>query len=214
MTATADATDSIDVLALVQAVEGLQETVERQAERIDELKNELTEYKDFAGSEFADVRGRISDAEDRQVETRSEDVTSGIEDDKTGQQNTQTPLEQICALPEHIADRELTVNQKRARFIATDVCDYAEKAPAGLVIDSRAIKRSHSTAKEGTCPHTQTGARVMNFLDDLEKVDAELKKRRGKKLVIVDPKAADCYHSCCDFRRTRTETYGSGPEST
>ena len=45
----------------------------------------------------------------------------------------------------------------------------------------------------------------MNFLDDLGKVDAELKKRRGKKLVIVDPKAADCYHSCCDFRRTWTE---------
>jgi hypothetical protein len=120
-----------------------------------------------------------------------------IEDDKTGQQNTQTLLERICALPEHIADRELTANQERERFIATDVWDYTEKAPAGLVIDSRAIKRV-ITAKEGTCPHTQIVARVMNFLDDLGKVDIDLKKCRGKKLVVVDPKAADCYHSCCD----------------
>lgn len=64
-----------------------------------------------------------------------------METDKTESHDTETPLERICALPEHIADRELTANQERARFIARDVRDYTEKAPAGLVIDSRANKR-------------------------------------------------------------------------
>jgi hypothetical protein len=98
---------------------------------------------------------------------------------------------------EHVADRELTTNQKRARFIARD---YAEKAPAGLVIDSRAIKRV-ITASEGKRPHTQTVARVMDFLDEFGKEDIQQKKRRGKKFVVVDPEAATRYathHDRCD----------------
>jgi hypothetical protein len=126
---------------------------------------------------------------------------------KNRSQNTETPLERICAIPEHVADRELTANQERARFIARDVRDYAESAPAGLVIDSRAIKRV-LTAVEGKRPHTQTVARVMDFLDDLGKEGVQQKKRRGKKLVVVDPEAADRYadaahHDRCDR--------GSGP---
>jgi hypothetical protein len=68
-------------------------------------------------------------------------ATSGVDTDKDPSQNSETPLERICTLPEHVADRELTTNQERVRFIARDIQDYAEKAPAGLVIDSRAIKR-------------------------------------------------------------------------
>jgi hypothetical protein len=118
----------------------------------------------------------------------------------TPSQNAKTPLERICALLGHVADQELTVNQERARFIARDVRDYAENAPAGLVIDSRAIKRV-ITAAEGKRPHTQTVARVMDFLEDLGKQDVHQKKRRGKKFVVVDPEAATRYtahHDCCD----------------
>ena len=39
--------------------------VEQKDERIDELEAQLTEYKRFAGSEFADVRGRITDVEEQ-----------------------------------------------------------------------------------------------------------------------------------------------------
>lgn len=62
--------------------------------------------------------------------------------DPTSSRTSKTPLERICALPEHIVDRELTANQERARFIGRDDRDYAEKAPAGLVIDSQTIKKS------------------------------------------------------------------------
>lgn len=61
--------------------------------------------------------------------------------------DVKTPLERICGLPEHIADRELTTNQERARFIARDVRDYTEKAPAGLVLNSRTITKVITASK-------------------------------------------------------------------
>ncbi len=199
MTATADATDNSTVDQLIQTVEDLQETVEQQAERIDKLETKLAEHKDHTGREFADVRARITETENRQTDIDSEDATPGVDEEKTESQNPQTPLERICSLPEHIADRELTANQERARFIAKDVRDYAEKAPAGLVVDSRTIKKVIAAA-EGKRPHTQTVARVMEFLADLGQEYVELIKRRGKKLIVVDPEVADrlAHHTCCD----------------
>ena len=38
----------------------------------------------------------------------------------------------------------------------------------------------------------------MNFLEKLGKDDVEQTKRHGKKLVVVDPEAADRYHDRCD----------------
>ena len=183
---------------LTERVDELEAAIEQKDERIDELEAQLTEYKRFAGSEFADVRGRITDVEE-QVQTleSSPDTTTSEEVNEMSSQTAETPLERICALPEQIADRELTTNQDRARFIARDVRDYAEKAPAGLVIDSQTITKV-LTAAEGTKPHTQTVARVMNFLEKLGKDEVEQTKRRGKKLIVVDPEAADRYHDRCD----------------
>ena len=77
MTATADATDSSTAEQLIQAVEGLQETVEQQADRIDQLETELAERKDHTGREFAEVRARITETENRQTEVDSKDATPG-----------------------------------------------------------------------------------------------------------------------------------------
>ena len=182
---------------LTERVDELEAELERKDERIDELEDELAAYKDFAGSEFADVRGRITDVEEQAqaAQVPSDEPTDA--DDPTHSQPSETPLERICSLPEHVADRELTANQERARFIARDVRDYAEKAPAGLVIDSQTIKKV-ITAAEGKKPHTQTVARIMNFLEKLGKDEVKQTKRRGKKLVVVDPEAADRYHDRCD----------------
>ncbi|ADJ17052.1 hypothetical protein HacjB3_18548 (plasmid) [Halalkalicoccus jeotgali B3] len=190
--------------ALTNRVEELEAELNRKDDRIEELEAELTEYKRFAGSEFADVRGRITDVEDQiqELETTLQETpteTTTVAAEETGSQTTttETPLERICTLPEHVANRELTTNQKRARFIAQDVQDYAEKAPAGLVLDSQTIAKV-ITAAEGSKPHTQTVARVMNFLEKLGKDDVEQTKRRGKKLVVIDEEAADRYHDRCD----------------
>lgn len=214
MTAIADATDSSTVEQLVQAVEDLQETVEQQADRISELKDELAEHKDHTGREFADVRARITDVENQQTQPDSTDSSPRIDGEETGSQNHHTPLERICALPEHVAERELTTNQERARFIAKDVHDYAEKAPAGLVLDSRTIKKV-ITAAEGKKPHTQTVARIMDFFEDLGQDDIELTKRHGKKLIVIDPEVADrlTYHDRCDGAPESTPAAGVIPTS-
>lgn len=59
------------------------------------------------------------------------------------------------------------------------------------------------TASEGKRPHTQTVSRVMNFLSELGKEGVQLKKRREKKFVVIDPEAADRHadHGRCDDRR-------------
>ncbi|WP_336365359.1 hypothetical protein [Halalkalicoccus salilacus] len=47
----------------------------------------------------------------------------------------------------------------------------------------------------------------MNFLEELGKEDVQLKKRRGKKLVVVDPEAATRYathHDRCDGENSPT----------
>jgi cell division septum initiation protein DivIVA len=199
MTATADATDSSTVEQLIQTVEDLQDTIKQQAEQINELEDELADYRDHNERDKAQIRQKLTEVENQQTQAPSEDATLGIDAGEDPSQNAETPLERICALPEHVADRELTANQERARFIARDVRDYAEKAPAGLVIDSRAIKQV-ITASEGKRPHTQTVARVMNFLDELGKEDVQQKKRRGKKLIVVDPEAATRYATHHDRR--------------
>lgn len=85
----------------------------------------------------------------------SEANRNGCTDDRNADRNgsDQTPLETICALPEHIADDELSANQERARFIAADVHDYAKKVPAGLVIDSSTIRKSHQGQRGRSSSH-------------------------------------------------------------
>jgi vacuolar-type H+-ATPase subunit I/STV1 len=204
---------------LTERVAELEAEVERKDERIEELEaqrdNDLIEINadgDTAGLTDIWVAGiplgsilqnttedvdrahsRLDDVE----AVASENSTPGGEMNTAESHETTTPLERICALPEHVADRELTTNQERARFIARDVRDYAEKAPAGLVLDSQTIAKV-ITAAEGTKPHTQTVARVMDFLANLGKDEVEQTKRRGKKLVVVDEEAADRYHDRCD----------------
>lgn len=196
----------------------LQAKNEALRDRVDELEGELDNQSQNVSGAFAKLSAnedRIDDLEAQQatVDPANESAHPNEHDDADAdtddheQEQDRTPLDTICSLPEHLATRELSANQERARFIARDVRDYAEKAPAGLVIDSRAIKRV-ITAKEGDRPHTQTVARIMEFLDRLGKDAVELRKRRGRKLIAVDPEAADRFASVADHDRCDR---GSGP---
>lgn len=108
-----------------------------------------------------------------------------------------SPMEKIIQYSEKAVDEHLTANAERARFMAKDVATYAKKAPVGHVIDSSTVRKVIK-AKEGEKPHTQTVARVMQFMDDFGKDEISLKKRRGKNIVVVDKEAAQKYHSRCD----------------
>lgn len=179
------------------------ETIAHQDERIKDLEAELENQSTNVAGAFVKLSAIDDRLENLEGDSTSPDSETIGESDNDDKNEAETPLETICAL-EHLAERELTANQERARFLAKDVQDYAEKCPAGLVLDSCAIKRV-ITAKEGERPHTQTVARVMEFLNRLGRNDVELQKRRGRKLVAIDPDVAErlstgveTNHDCCD----------------
>lgn len=100
-----------------------------------------------------------------------------------------TPLEQITNIPEHLAADELTENQQRARFVASDITDYATSSPKGYTISSSTIAKVLTVRDDGT-PHTQTVSRVMDFLTELGKEDVYLTRHKGKKLAVFENKPA------------------------
>lgn len=161
---------------------------------------------------LAYTESAVEDLEEQGTEPDGgfEDATPRSDIDEPGPQDAETPLERIYALPEHVAERELTANQERARFIAQDVRDYAEKCPGGLVLDSTTITKV-LTASEGNRPHTQTVARVMKFLNELGKNTVELKKRRGRKLVMFDPEYADRLTNATAANHGRCDESQRGP---
>jgi dissimilatory sulfite reductase (desulfoviridin) alpha/beta subunit len=65
------------------------------------------------------------------------------------------------------------------------------------VLNSRTITKV-ITVMEDSKPHTQTVARVMDFLAKLGSDEVEQTKRRGKKLIMVEKETADRYHDRCD----------------
>lgn len=199
MTAVADATDSSTVEQLVQVVEDLQKTVERQADRINKFEDELADHMDHTGREFADVRARITDVENQQTQPDSTDSTpKGLTGRKPGRRTNRHRLSG-SARSRNTLPSANSRPIKSARFIAKDVHDYAEKAPTGLILDSQTIKKV-ITAAEDKKPRTQTVARIIDFFEDLGQDDIEVTKRRGKKLIVINPEVADrlAYHDRYD----------------
>ena len=89
-----------------------------------------------------------------------------------------------------MAQKKLSANQQRALLIAKDIREYAKQVPAGFAVDSRTI-RTALQAKEEQALHTQTIARVMEFLDRLGKEHVRVVKRRGTKRVVFTETAVE-----------------------
>lgn len=189
----------------------LEELIEQKVEertshlhdRIDKLESTVEHLESELEVQSGNVRGahaRIGKVEDKQdTETTPEPDNPTLE----ASEDTSTPLEQIVSLPEHMANRELTANQERARFVASDVKDYADKVPAGFVMSSRTIRKLLTTYL-GKRPHNQTVARVMERLDELGKDDVQLKKRRGNKIVVFTNDIVQRVSRRCDRDRAGT----------
>lgn len=168
---------------------------EHQAARIDELEStvdelysELAEHQQYDGKRHAEANQRITEIE----EADDGNDTPGGHADETGSQDAendeqpQTPLEQICSLPQELAQEELTANQQRARFVAKDIDDYGKSVPAGVRIDTSDMKRVLQAASdEGEQIYRTTVKRVMDFLDRFGEDEVTVKKKRGRRFVIV-----------------------------
>ena len=189
-TSTDDALSVYDddvIEQLINRIDELEATVDEQADTIDDLEEQLSEHQQHSGKERAELNQRVSDVEADSDGGEGETSPSdgkGVDDDST-------PLERICALPEHVVSDNLTANQQRARSVARRIDEYGKSVPAGIAITSSRIKRV-LTAQEDSTIHRQTVKRVANFLEKFGDGSVKIKETRGGKTTVVfDEKLVD-----------------------
>ncbi|MFC7076133.1 hypothetical protein [Haloarcula halophila] len=129
-----------------------------------------------------DLQERLDDLRDRLSEG---DLAESNPEPKSPTIETETPLEDVVSLPEPVAESELSANQQRARFIASDVRDYADKAPAGWCLTAGQVGKVLKAGLDIT-PHSETVRRVIQILEDLGDDAATVRKRRGEKRIVFD----------------------------
>jgi hypothetical protein len=129
-----------------------------------------------------DLQERLDDLRDRLAEG---DLAEAEPEPESPTIETETPLEDIVALPESVAETELSANQQRARFLARDVRDYTDKAPAGWCLTAGQVGTVLKAGLDIT-PHSETVRRVIQILEDLCDDAATVRKRRGEKRIVFD----------------------------
>lgn len=192
---------------VVEEVGELAETVDELREDVDDVTETVEEQPEIDVGDDNDPIGSLrvdgaplgravtSKASHTDVEERVEDAIAEIDATEGGsgdatptpgaeQSRTQTPLERVCALPEHSVADNLTSNQERARFVAQGIHDYGRRVPAGIGIRSSEIRRVLSASEESAI-HTQTVSRVMDFLDELGGDDVRIKTTRSGERTVV-----------------------------
>lgn len=185
LTADSHVTDPVvdAVTALAEQVSDLTDRVTDLEDENEQLRQQLNDHTirlDALGTGLTNANEQIDELDGQ---SRDNDPTPQADD--TGPTSPETPLEQVVALDEEMAELELTANQQRARFVAKDFREYATSVPAGLSMESGDIRR---VLRAGTdCDgRTATVARVIDFLDNLGGDDAHVVKRRGSRQIVMD----------------------------
>ena len=182
---TTDGGTEQTVHALVETVNVLVDRVEELEEENTELKQQLKEESTRAAKERAEINKRVSETEEMINADETPTATGGGDDGSTPRGcEPQSPLEEVTQLPEHVVEDNLTRNQERARFIATDVQQYTRSVPAGRAIRSSEIRTVLSAGYDERI-YTQTVSRVIEFLTELGGSDVQLKETRSGERVVV-----------------------------
>jgi len=199
---------------LRERVDELEAENQRLRERVDEQDERIEDLEEQPSFEIGDETKPIkslrvegapvglainSKPGDSELEQKLESLRADLEAsnptpnaEKSGSTDLyqpETPLEQVIAIPEEMASDQLTANQERARFVATDVRDYAKSVPAGWAITSTDLRRVLQAYDESG--HTETVARVFDILEDLGDDDVQVIERRGTKRVVFDDALVD-----------------------
>lgn len=180
-----------EIATLRTEVEGLRE--EKQ-----ELRDEVQSYRESNERDKAEIRQQVTEIE---AEGTATDENASETAETVGVE-PETPLENVVALPEHIAEVQILANQSRARFVATDVTDYAQKTSAGYSVTDTDLRKV-LIARNGETAHSQTVARVIEFLDRLGGDAVDVVKRRGTKWVVFDEQPSDGYWNSVHRDRRR-----------
>lgn len=186
-----------DVDQLISVVNELTERVtelERENERLQTEVEQLRDDRADSDARLSAVSDGLSHAHERidEIEDDIDSVEQGSVDTTGGQtggdaiDQSETPLEQIIRVPEHMAEDSLSANQERARFVASGIHEYSRSVPAGRAIKSSEIRKVLSAGEgEGERVYTETVSRVIDFLTELGKDDVQIRETRGGERVVV-----------------------------
>ena len=172
-------------LQLTERVRDLEDRVgdvEDTTEDLEDRAEDAGEHREMLAKDLAGTQSRVADLED------------GTSGDKGGGSDTETPapdtsvtpetaLEDVTALPEHVAEESLSANQSRARFVARDVAEYTKSVPAGRALtagDLSTVLRAGTDCRG----HSQTVDRVIRLLDDLGGEDVRVVETQGQRRVV------------------------------
>ena len=159
----------------------LEDDVDEHDDRLDDVDDRIDSVdkkRRYLNEDFARLESRLEDGD------LADDADSGAAPDVP----RETPLEDVVALPEHVADQSLSKQDKRARFIAMDARDFGDKCPAGRIVTAGRLGRTLAAGLD-VDPHPETVRRVMRRLDSLGKDTTTLRKRNGEKRIIIDEDA-------------------------
>lgn len=173
-------TDEI-VSELCHIVRDQQEQLEQKDDKIDDLENELADYREFNEEDKADIRNQVSEIDDKStgngtVLGKLHDKVDNVKEKLNNSPSDESALEQIVRIPSELAQDSLTKNQNRAREIVTNLTDVkTEKAMNGSVIVPSTAIREYLVDEYGHA-HYQTVHRIMDFIADMAGADARVRK--------------------------------------
>ena len=137
------------------------------------------------------------------IETQSDDSASA--DDASDDSNLilQNSLRKVLQWPREVVEHELTKNEALAQKIAEHLPDLAKKTGKGYVITSRMIG-DFFVSDQGPRPHTQTVARIIDFLVRFAGEHVSVSKKHGRKRLAFDEEpVAALYHDRGDTGNSR-----------
>lgn len=192
-------TNDLDQLA--ERVDALEQKLEEKDERIDELEERLEQQEqlvddrtpdDEEGSNLTDVFladvpvGRVLNETDKRVSKLERKAISSGEPEPAEEIDEEAPpIFTLLQTPEP----NLEPTERRARFLWKDLGDYAQKAPAGLVLSASDAKRVLNAAEPDESDATRISSkqvgRVFGLIQTLTRDVAEIREKDGERRLVV-----------------------------
>lgn len=160
---------------LQERVQELEETVEQKDREISILESRC----DALAEGLERLEGRLEDGD------LADDVEAGADPSI----ERQTPLEDVVALPDEVAERELQANVERARWFAGEIRSAGRKTPMGYQLRAGEIGRLLDVALD-VDPHPETVARIISIIDEMGDDETHRRKKEGEKRIVVEEELA------------------------
>ena len=167
--------------------------LEDLADDCDWLNEILFELEDDLFGEYASTIALNELGADSLIEYLLEDHTDDAEATEEESSLLGNPLRKILQWPRNVVERELTKNEALARKVAEHLPDLAKKTGKGYVITSRMIG-NFFVSDQGERLHTQTVARIIDFLVRFAGEHVEVSKKHGRKRLAFDEELVAALH--------------------